>query len=120
MTPAEFDAHLYHYAATCQRVIDGDTFVADIDLGTGVFRRAHVRIVGFDAPEIHGATAILGQEARTALLSLIGHVPLRLVTKKDALSFERYLARVWIEEDGVLSDVAEIMIGMGHGDRMDR
>jgi endonuclease YncB( thermonuclease family) len=115
MTPADFDAHLYHYAATCLRVVDGDTFVALVDCGFGVRRQLTVRITGYDAPELHGATAAAGQEARTALLGLISTAPLRLRTRKDSLSFERYLARVYIQQGAVLEDVADLMIAAGHG-----
>ena len=43
---------LYTYKANIVRVIDGDTVVADIDLGFDVWlRKEHLRLVGIDAPE---------------------------------------------------------------------
>jgi endonuclease YncB( thermonuclease family) len=116
MTPADFDAHLYHYAATCLRVVDGDTFVALVDCGFGVRREIHVRITGYDAPELHGPTAEAGLAARTELNLHFGFgAPLRLQTRKDSASFERYLARVYVQRHGELVDVADLMIASGHG-----
>jgi micrococcal nuclease len=38
--------------ATVVRIIDGDTFVADLDLGWFIWRRTmHIRLLGIDTPE---------------------------------------------------------------------
>lgn len=43
---------MYQYAATIERVLDGDTLDLLIDLGFSTFVRARVRLEGLDAPEI--------------------------------------------------------------------
>ena len=43
---------MYTYKAKCIRVIDGDTIVAEVDLGFNTFRKVKVRLEGIDAPEI--------------------------------------------------------------------
>jgi len=43
---------MYTYKAKCLRVIDGDTIVAEVDLGFSTFKRVNVRLVGIDAPEV--------------------------------------------------------------------
>jgi endonuclease YncB( thermonuclease family) len=118
VTPAEFDAHLWHYNAHFVQAIDGDTFAALADLGFGVRKLIRVRALGYDAPELHGPTAEAGQEAQNYLVSLTGFdAPLRLVTARDSMSFERYLARVYIggARGDPLVDLAAIMIAAGHG-----
>jgi endonuclease YncB( thermonuclease family) len=121
VTPAEFDAHLWHYNATLVRCIDGDTFEADVDLGFGVRKLIRVRALGYDAPELHGATAEAGARAKAFLQNMLdprqpwNATGLRLVTEKDSQSFERYLARVYLIRDGQLRDLAAIMIAAGHG-----
>lgn len=46
------DCGEYLYRANIVRVIDGDTVVADIDLGFRTWRRGeHLRLYGIDAPE---------------------------------------------------------------------
>ncbi len=56
-------------AATVARVVDGDTFTADVDLGFYVRVRMSCRLVGLNAPE-HNEPG--GPEARTALATLLG------------------------------------------------
>lgn len=45
---------MYQYTATIERWIDGDTAVLMVDLGFRVFHRQHIRLAGFDAPEVRG------------------------------------------------------------------
>lgn len=43
---------MYEYGINIKRVIDGDTIVADIDLGFGVWLcDKHIRVYGVNAPE---------------------------------------------------------------------
>jgi endonuclease YncB( thermonuclease family) len=42
----------YIYKANVERVTDGDTFVAIVDLGFSVSTRIIFRVLDFDAPEI--------------------------------------------------------------------
>lgn len=47
------DCGIYTYRAEIVRVIDGDTVVADIDLGFDVWLRGeHLRLFGIDTPEL--------------------------------------------------------------------
>jgi endonuclease YncB( thermonuclease family) len=98
----------YIYRATCQRVIDGDTFVGQIDLGFGAFIQIKVRIHGVNAPE-HSAEG--GPEATAFLHSLIDNKDLILQSYKDARSFERWVCDVWVGSQSV----AQAIIDGGHG-----
>lgn len=43
---------MYEYGIQFRRVIDGDTFVCDIDLGFGIWLKdQHCRLFGLDTPE---------------------------------------------------------------------
>ena len=42
---------MFQYAAKINRVLDGDTFDATVDLGFGVFNKQRFRVNNFDAPE---------------------------------------------------------------------
>jgi micrococcal nuclease len=58
------DCGLYTYRAEIMRVIDGDTVVADIDLGFNVWLRdERLRLSGIDTPEIStdGGKIIAGE-----------------------------------------------------------
>ncbi len=51
MNPVVATAPLSAYPARIERIIDGDTVVARLDLGLGVELLQHVQLVGVDAPE---------------------------------------------------------------------
>jgi endonuclease YncB( thermonuclease family) len=53
--------------ATLIRVVDGDTIRADLDLGADVIlKNQAVRVLGIDAPEIHGPERQRGLAAKKA------------------------------------------------------
>lgn len=100
------DCGLYTYKATIMRVIDGDTVVADIDLGFNTVRRnEHLRLIGIDAPE---NKTDAGKLATDALRSRIEGKELFICTTKTKRSgkeatgsFGRYLAEIYDGGDNV-------------------
>lgn len=94
------DCGLYLYRAEIVRVIDGDTIVADIDLGFRTWLRdEHLRLYGIDTPELRSDE---GKEAAQALRLRIEGKTLYICTIKakrsDAEStgsFGRYLVVVY-------------------------
>ena len=42
---------MYIYKAKCERVVDGDTIDATIDLGFDTWKKIRIRLVGINAPE---------------------------------------------------------------------
>ncbi len=88
--------NLFTYRATIVRVIDGDTVVADVDLGFDVTIRRTFRLHGIDAPELRGVTASDGQRAKSHLTMLIeSHSPLTIKTFKDKTEkYGRYLVNL--------------------------
>ncbi len=94
------DCGLYTYKAYVVRVIDGDTVVADIDLGFNTVRKnEHLRLIGIDAPE---NDTIEGKAVTSALRARIEGKELYICTTKTKRSgkeatgsFGRYLAEVY-------------------------
>jgi endonuclease YncB( thermonuclease family) len=112
----------HRYVATIdpEDVHDGDTVTATIATDFGVSVMGRIRIAGLDAPELHGATRAAGEAARDHLAGLLDGRPVFLEvlttrTGRPVRSFERVVARVWIERDGRLVDVAGLMIADGFG-----
>lgn len=118
MNVHDFDVGLWQYRARPLRTIDGDTFVADLDLGCYVRFEAHIRIAGFNAPERYtpegpGATARL----RLALETPVSTPwPLRVVsTQRETVvdqvhSFERLVCAVYVlHGDGTLQNLTEML-----------
>ena len=112
---------LYTYRAVCDRVIDGDTVVLEIDLGFSMTAKVKVRLLGIDAPEAVGVSAEERARAKAAaefLESLLFAIPQMryeeslLVETKKTDGFGRYLAKITRERDEL--DVSAAMIEAGH------
>lgn len=102
----------YSYRAVVVRVIDGDTVVADLDLGLGVWLRGYsYRVAGVDAPELHGANAKAGELAKGFLAGLLppGTVVQASTVKADKYG-GRYDAHLALE-DG--RDVGQVLLEAG-------
>jgi micrococcal nuclease len=110
---------LWHYRGSAVRIIDGDTFVLEVDLGFRVFHELSIRIAGIDAPEVTGATKEAGLAATDALHDLIGGLPLYVRTDRDRRSFARYVGWVYADAGGgELLDVAAAMVAGGFAQRV--
>lgn len=102
----------YVYRATGTRVVDGDTFIASVDLGFRVTYSCIVRLHGINAPE---KNAKGGQSAKLALEQLVLNRRLLLSSYKDERSFERWVCDVWNVEGANSVNVADALIGAGKG-----
>lgn len=104
MTPS------YTYAATVERVVDGDTLDVSLDLGMRVHLRTRLRLEAIDTPERgqDGHT-----EAAVAVAALIAPSDSKvIVTTRKPDKYGRALARVTLP-DG--RDLADTLIAHGHG-----
>lgn len=96
---------LYIYAATVQRVIDGDTVVLDVDLGFKTWHHGPFRLVGINARELHSPG---GLEARDNLMALLPPgTSVGLSSVKPDKYAERYDAKI-VMPDG--SDLGELLV----------
>lgn len=103
---------MFQYVAEVEKVIDGDTIKAVVDLGFGIFKHTHLRFFGFDASEMHSQDP--EQKARAVackeyLKTLIEGKVIEIQTFKDKPDkYGRYLCRLWIEQvGGDMLDVIE-------------
>lgn len=102
---------LYCYSGTVMRVIDGDTYEVDVDLGFSTFAKGRrLRLLGINCPEMHGPSRAAGIAARDAASSMVlGKSILFRSVELDA--FGRILGDVWV--DG--KHLAEELIAGGFG-----
>jgi endonuclease YncB( thermonuclease family) len=110
----------YTYNAVVHRVIDGDTIVANVDLGFGMWRMAQTfRLLGINARE-HNQVG--GKEATAHLEALLPHgTPVLLRSVKADKYGNRFDATVQLT---VGTDLSSILIQTqwaaawdGHGER---
>lgn len=109
---------LYHYRAKCLRIIDGDTCRMSVELGYHITVEETFRLLGINAPEMHGETkeaAIRAKSYLEFLLKLKESDVLTITTKKDPDHFGRYLAEIYItSDDGHVMNVNQTMITSGN------
>ena len=110
------DAELYHYTAIVRSVYDGDTCRVDIDLGLGMWiHNEKLRLVRINAPEMTGSDRPRGEASRDYLRGLIDGKEIIIETVKDRRGkYGRYLAEIWIEENGAWSNVNDALVEAGH------
>jgi micrococcal nuclease len=112
---------LFEYAAEVVRAIDGDTIVADIDLGFSVTIRQTLRLYGINAPEIRGSHLTPEQKEKGWLATqhlcwLLDHKrPIIVRTIKDRTEkYGRYLAVLYGKDSEGLVDLNQQMIRDGY------
>jgi micrococcal nuclease len=90
---------LYHYRAYVLAVIDGDTVRLDIDLGCHVRRTETVRLMGINAPELHGVVdPEPGKRAKQFLETTLLAKHVRIQTFRDRTEkYGRLLAEIFQE-----------------------
>lgn len=104
------------YPVRIVRVIDGDSFVADVSLGLGlVLRDQTFRVLGIDTPELKSKVADLraaAQRAKARLQDLL-KAPGATVLIDDRNPREKYGRLLASVETGTGADVAHVLIAEG-------
>jgi endonuclease YncB( thermonuclease family) len=112
--PAPLDA-AFVYRAAARRVIDGDTFIADVDLGFRVTLAVTIRVHGINAPEAHATGGAEATDFLRALLMPGGStpvsLPLLIASYRNEQSFARWVCDVWLPSGQPLADA---IINAGH------
>lgn len=99
------------------RVIDGDTIIAECDVGFYHKCHQHFRVLGIDTPELNSKDPAEREKAQTAKVETTKwfdtHMPgVILVESFKTDSFGRWLGRFWCEQDQ--SDLAEELLKGGY------
>lgn len=99
---------MYEYRMKVERVIDGDTIHADVDLGCDIHVHLILRLAGINAPELSTPE---GPYAKTYLESLLAPGPVLLRTIKDHREkYGRYLADLFVGD----LHINAAMVNTGH------
>ena len=89
---------LYVRKAKMVKIIDGDTFDAEIDLGFGIQIKRRIRLFGVDCPEMKGSTKEKGEEARQFTIKFFEETnnEFLILSHTDKVdNFGRILVEVW-------------------------
>ena len=108
---------LFHYKATVDRVIDGDTIDVTLDLGFDISYRGRVRFQGINAPESRTRDAVekqAGLAAKRYVEDWTSGLENRVIIQTsldDRGKFGRILGRILNDEGECLNDE---MVSLGH------
>ncbi len=95
------------YKGVCVRVVDGDTYIIDVDLGYTAHVQVRIRLRGIDVYERSTEQGKRAMSYLKALLIPLGPLPpaqLMIQSYKDVRSFERWVADIWLPDGELLSD----------------
>lgn len=112
---------MYEYAATVDRIVDGDTIDVILDLGFSIRYQARIRLLGINTPESRTrdkAEKALGLAAKDYVVNWCeAQEQIKIQTSLDKRGkFGRVLGRVIGDDDGCLNDV---LVDEGHAEVYD-
>ena len=101
---------MYQYHAVIIAVYDGDTVIANIDLGLNVWVQEKIRLFGINAPELNGSQRIDGLASRDYLRKLTLDQKVIIKTIKDKKGkYGRYLGVIHLcDENGNMLPVMPV------------
>jgi len=108
---------LHHYKCKLLRIIDGDTLECTIDLGFDVWKKATIRLIDIDAPEVKTLNLeekVLGKLSTQALTEIMDVEKSNgnfYIHSKTVDSFGRSLATIYLESG---LDVNAHLIELGY------
>lgn len=92
---------MYEYNAKIDRIVDGDTIDATLDLGFHLSIKLRLRLLDLDAPELRSRSALERLKARTVSDKLkdllLPGLPVKVRTNKTG-KYGRWLANVWYKD----------------------
>jgi micrococcal nuclease len=109
---------MFEYNAVLDRVVDGDTVDATIDLGFDTWKKTRIRFYGINAPE--SRTRDLeekkkGLAAKDRLIEILKANDNKFVLKSHGVGkYGRCLGELYVETLGEVS-VQQTLINEGHG-----
>ncbi|MEW5895518.1 MAG: DUF1016 N-terminal domain-containing protein [Candidatus Omnitrophota bacterium] len=93
MATNETTDKIYTFAASVERVVDGDTLLADVDCGFGIWSRQRLRFKGINAFKLN---TVKGQQSKKFVKKeLAGLKAIVIRTVKDPEKYGRYLADIF-------------------------
>jgi len=108
---------MYTYKITVDRVVDGDTIDANIDLGFNVSVKKRIRFMGINAPESRTRDAeekVKGLAAKERVKSLLETADSIAVKSHGVGKFGRCLGELILTQEGEEVNLNKLLISEGH------
>lgn len=107
----------YQYKAKMGRVIDGDTYEIDIDLGFRISRTEHLRLRNFNTAELRSSNPVEvahAKEARDFVAALLPAGTAIVITSGKTAIYNRWEADVWFMIGGIQISLADVLAAEGY------
>lgn len=112
---------LYHYEATVDRVVDGDSVYLYIDLGFRTHHHANCRLYGIDAPEIYRPESEeereAGEASKTFLENQLNQADEIVVRSEELDKYGRPLATIYARLGDEWANINRRMLEEGYAER---
>ena len=108
---------MYTYKITVDRVVDGDTIDANIDLGFDVSVKKRIRFMGINAPESRTRNAeekVKGLAAKERVKGLLEDAETITVKSHGVGKFGRCLGELILTQAGEEVNLNKLLISEGH------
>ena len=118
---------LYQYRARIVRIVDGDSLIAELDLGLHCYHVESLRVAGVNAPELFsGDQRESGRAARDFVAAWVEDAgidrgtndiywPFEVETFRDRQTFGRYIGHIVRKDTG--ESLADALVEAGHAVR---
>ena len=103
----------YRYLATVTRVVDGDTFHADVDLGFYCWQQLTFRLARINTPEIKGEERDQGLLAKEYVQRRLDGQTVLLDVRKGTEKYGRWLAEVWYNDGKIWRNLNNDLLDQG-------
>ena len=99
---------MYEYKAKLIRVVDGDTLVADIDLGFHIHVRSYLRFARINAPELRAkeqSERDKAKKVKVRVIEILEKNPIqKIIVTKSGKYQNRYISEIILTDETNLSD----------------
>lgn len=114
---------MYEYKCKLERVVDGNTIDAEIDLGFNVIVKQRVRLYGIETAPIQTPDSEVKERGLLARSRLVELLPREFIVKtilNKRGKFGRVLGYIYIEQaDGTRQCINDILVAEGTATRYD-
>lgn len=108
---------MYTYTAKVEKIVDGDSVWLVVDVGYRMTYKDNFRLIRINTPELRSSDPEEKHRAYVAKARLGDLIPVGsdvLIRTAKSGKYGRWLAEVYIEVDGELANVNDMMLAEGH------
>lgn len=103
---------MYTYKAECIKVVDGDTFDLEVDLGFNIKITERFRLARVNTPEVRGVEREEGLRVKEFVNTKLKDI-LSVTTAKNKGKYGRWIAEVCYKEGDLWYNISDVLLKEG-------